>query len=317
MVYQVKELFDDVKAIGDSRHAAKQEAVIRGEQPQAMLPTIHSWGTYKREMQGAIQFTKWCKAEYGIKYLTQIKPDMTRCYMESRQDKAANTRAADLTAIRRLDKCLQARYPSWASIVPQDVKAPRQVTPRGAYEPAQAQAIIKRVSRLDPQSGQVLRLQLAGGLRVREAVWLHRDFIDVRCGKVAIAVQVKGKGGKPRVVEIDRRLLSRLDLSSPFPLRALRQQGSGWIKDKTQIKRIEDLVKAVCRTLGIQCRGTHGLRATAAISYYKLLVIQGLSKIQALSRTAEWLGHGPRRWDVLRHYFGGLVDEALKEAQAS
>jgi len=72
-------------------------------------------------------------------------------------------------------------------------------------------------------------------------------------------------------------------------------------------------VKAVCVALGIKNRGTHGLRAAAAVSYYKSLVIRGANKLEALSETGRWLGHGPKRWDVLRHYLGDLVDEALSE----
>jgi len=130
-----------------------------------------------------------------------------------------------------LDKCLQARYPGRVSIVPADVKAPRQFAAgvlMSCPGPGDYQA--RRAGR--SLSGQVLRVQFAGGPPVHEAVWLHRDFINVRRGEVTVEAQVKGKGGKPRTVEIDRRLLSRLDLSSPFPLRALRKEATAGSRTK-------------------------------------------------------------------------------------
>jgi integrase len=309
MAHQAKELFDENLAIGESRHEAKRDMAARGLDPQAMTDKIHSWGAYKRELQGSIGCAKWCKQEYGIKRVVQITPDMVRAYIEYRKGSVEqNTVSADLTGIRRLDKCLQNRHPGRASIVPDDVSAPRKVSPRGAYQPAEVRSIIDYIDKRDPLTAKVLQVQQAGALRISEAVNLRSDFVDLRKGEVI--VDVKGKGGKPRTVSLaDRRVLGQLDLSKGKPLRDEK------VTAKSQMNRIQAQVRAACRALGIATgRGTHGIRATAAIIYYKSLVVRGMSKRQALSATGEYMGHGKRRWDVLRTYLGNdLVDEALGE----
>ncbi len=313
IVREVQVLFDQAKAIGASRHKAKASGVLAGQRPQDMLSTIHSWGTYRREMQAAIQFAKWCRAAAGVRRVSQVTPEMVRKYIALRSKQVSpNTVTADLTGIRRLDKCLQASEPGRESIVPDDVSAPRRQSPRGAYEVGEALAIIDYVTRRYPLYGDVLRVQLAGGLRISEAVWLRSDCIDFRRGQ--IRVEIEGKGGKRRIVAVDPRLLARLDLADRFPLRPPSGNLGSRLMDKSEIRRIEALVKSACAQLGIPHRQTHGFRATAAITYYQSLISQGVRKREALKRTSEWLGHGANRWDVLRSYLGdALMSDALGE----
>ncbi len=313
-LHQVIELFKPMLAAGESRHEAKRQLKRLTPRTRGGIMTVkvYGFGTYRRERQAAIQFAKWCSKTFKIRYLTQITPDMTRAYFAWRkeQGRKANTLAADLTGIRRLNLALQLAEPGHASLVPPDVKAPRQRAPRGAYSQQEAEMIIDYVRRRDELAGLVLRLQLEAGLRISEAIWLRPDCIDVERGE--IRVEVIGKGGKPRRVAVSSAILEKLDLSDRTPLRPPVDDLGSRTMDTSQARRIEDLVRRACRVLGITPHGTHGFRAAAARWYFSALTLDGKSNWDALKATAIWLGHGANRLDVLRLYLGDdLVDDVI------
>jgi integrase len=306
LIYQVKELFCGNLAIGKSRHQAKRKMRDAGKSVHAQGERIHSWGTFHAELQPACQFVRFTHEVLGVKRLDQLTREHVLCYFLHRRievevgELSPNTLAADLVGMRRLSTLLLKHGITPEQVVPDDLRAPREFRPRGAYTAIEAQQIIAYVDDRDPAAATVLMLQRWGGLRIHEAITLQTGWVvgeskiptigvDVAGGQVT----VKGKGGRIRTVKLlATDVLTRLDLTIQFPLARANE--------KTWTNRIEALVRAAARKLHIQCRGTHGLRATAANHHYVLLRRQGLTEAAARLETAKFLGHN--RTDVLRHY---------------
>lgn len=65
---------------------------------------------------------------------------------------------------------------------------------------------------------------------------------------------------------------------------------------------LERYVRQSCDTLGIQRRGVHGFRATAACEFVDLKRMSGYTEFEARRELAVWLGHNPQRTEVTYAY---------------
>ena len=279
LVDQVDHLFAQHRWIGQSRKAWRDDHPGFGR----MAPGTFSWASEKRYKHAAIQGVTWINEHDHIREIAQITPDMIEAYIAARRAAglSPNTVATDLTALRRLGQ--YAVMEGWlaASFVPADLRVPREHNPRYSYAPTAAAAIIEQVAGRNPLAGLVLTWQNRIGLRIDEAVMLRRDKIDVD----QLTVEVKGKGGKTRVVPIpDRAMLDQL----PQPGRLnplLRGRRDNWIR------LIEGLVAEACQALAIDSLGTHGFRAAYAQRTFDDLLAQGKSDRAARKVLAKRLGH--------------------------
>jgi len=288
---QLTELFNGNLAIGDSRHDAKTDMREQGRDVRTMGDHIHSWGTFKTELKNAIKVFKDLKAQYGpaIKYIRDATPQQIAKVFDSyrAQGLSPNTIVARQGALRRVETL------TGHTLLSATAPAQRQFSPRGVYSDSQVKAITAEVAKVNPQIAQVLKVQAAFGLRLREAIWLRADKVSHTPGG-QVSVEVKGKGGRVRsVVALDKTALQGLDLKQHYPLRDGR-------KEQTQMRAVEQAVRQACRRLGITPRGTHPIRAAAANRLYQSLLDEGLSQRSARQAVALWLGHN--RTTVLRHY---------------
>jgi len=311
--HQISELFTGNLAIGQSRDQAKEDMRADGRDPRGMGDNLHSWGSFHAQMKAAITVFKDIKAKYRAqtKLLSDVTPSMIQqIFADYRvQGLAANTLVTRQTALRRLQQIALKKGVIQRPFMPKNSLATRQFSPRGAYTPGEAQAIIKTVACFDPAAARVLRLMSSGGLRLREAIWLRADTIydrKARVDRLGVDIRtgstfVEGKGGRQRQVEVlDKTALHGLDLDKKYPLR-----DSG-MKEQSQMRRIQESLQRACKELNIRARGTHALRAGAAREYYARQLADGRSDQQARQMLAWWLGHN--RTSVLRHYLEGTED---------
>ena len=105
-----------------------------------------------------------------------------------------------------------------------------------------------------------------------------------------------GKGGRIRNIPVlHAEVLHELDLSERF-VYLPAERGWRW-KDG-----LERYVRQSCDTLGIQRRGVHGFRATAACEFVDLKRALGYTENEARRELAVWLGHNPHRTEVTYAY---------------
>lgn len=144
----------------------------------------------------------------------------------------------------------------------------------------------------DSELGQALRFILSSGARIDEVLHLRADKISLPEKKV----ELLGKGGKTRNIRVlNSAALTELDLSQPFVY--LPEQKARQWKD-----RLERHVRQACDQLGIQRRGVHGFRATAACQFVDLKRALGFTEAEARRELAMWLGHNPQRTEVTYAY---------------
>jgi integrase len=287
LVGQIEWLFEQHRGTGESRRAWRDQHPGFGQ----MAPTTFSWKSERRYKGVACQFAKWARQHYGIKQVRDLRTEMVMRYIGERVTAGLSPRtlATDITALRRLGMYAVAVKWIERNFVPEELSIPHGSHPRFSYAPAHAQAIIAYVQQRDPRAAEVLRVQLAAGLRIDEAIKLRTDKVDFERGTMC----VKGKGGRTRTVEPqDKSVLAHLEQSRRFPL--LHGREDAWTR------KIQRLVRQACEELGIEPIGTHGLRATAAQNMYDEELDGGTDDRAARPKVAKFLGHN--RTDVTKSY---------------
>ena len=71
---------------------------------------------------------------------------------------------------------------------------------------------------------------------------------------------------------------------------------------KTWKEGLRRAVRKTCDELGIQRRGVHGFRGTAACEFVRVKELLGYDEAEARRELARWLGHNPHRTEVTYAY---------------
>ena len=109
-------------------------------------------------------------------------------------------------------------------------------------------------------------------------------------------VELLGKGGKTRRVRVLRKeTLFELDLSKRFVYLGKRHL-------RTWKDGLRAAVRRACDELGIQRRGVHGFRGTAAGEFLRVKGLLGYEETEARHELAQWLGHNSHRIEVTYAY---------------
>ena len=177
-------------------------------------------------------------------------------------------------------------------IVPAEWEVIGRNPPRGPYAIDEATALQKWVETRDTAYGQALRFILSSGARIDETLHLRADkvFINER------RVELLGKGGRKRKIQVlHADTLNALDLARRFVYLDY-EQGAQWKDD------LERHVRRGCDQLGIQRRGVHGFRGTAAGEFIGIKRALGFTEAEARRELAMWLGHNPHRTEVTYAY---------------
>lgn len=312
LVHQVQESIKSLCHYGESKRAWKlrrQAEILQSTGqavplPRIVLDEIFSIRTTKTYINLAIGFVKWCRQQYGIRYLTQIRmAEMGTRYVReqflSRTNPSGWTVRTVLAAIAKLSAGVKRRYGcdigqvnrAALGTLPARDKLHKQQA--GEYPAEDAQAIIEWVASRRSHQAQlaalILELQWRCGLRVSEAAGLRARMVDDAAAVLRITNTNITKGARDRAVPlpIPPELLDRL-----VPL----VQAAAAHSHEARIFRVcpgyvRWRVRQACRVLGIRRHGTHGYRYRFCNDRMDERLRQGIARFQALRDTSEELGH--------------------------
>jgi integrase len=275
-----------------SKHDAKR---ANGYRPGQAVPGVFSHGYWNTVFDRALTLTHWITAHYPeLRRFDQVDAGLITEYLaEKTATCAPSTVRTHLACLRKLQEGLLRRGWLTDTIVPDEWAVDPAKVHRGAYPWDEAEAIMGLVDRRSRQYGQALRFILATGARIDEVFHLRSDKVFPS----AWEVELLGKGGKTRRIDVlDPDVLAELDLSSRF---VYLERGN----ERTWKNGLEDNVRGAADRLGIQRRGVHGFRGTAAVEFAKMHTeILEASEHEARRQLAMWLGHNPHRTEVTYAY---------------
>ena len=302
---QVTYSLNALKAFGHSRHQALADG--------SAADKIFAIRTMQNYCELNVTFAEWCRDRYRIRRLGDITPDHAVAFLTNLRSRGLSpaTVTTYASAIKKLDTGLRAvgwRRRKAESLV-QDFQGRRADIVADPYTQDDAERLIAAMAELDPQYGQVARLQRVSGLRVSEAVHLQADGVAADGSQITLTGPgTHAKGGRSRVAPV-------LALHRPEVV-ALRDQGLA-NPDRHLFQNRQSLTGAVKRAasrlavrLGVEVGdGTHSLRKLYANELYgELMASRGLSREDARRAVTHALGHS--RLDVLKAY---LVDDQAEE----
>ncbi|MBP7691095.1 MAG: integrase domain-containing protein [Anaerolineales bacterium] len=295
--YQVVTCLNSLKAFDTSRHVAQQAGMAD--------ELIFSVGTITTYCHLNVAFAEWCRDRYGVKRLAEITPDMTDAFVASLRNRALSPATINtyVCAIKKLDVGL--RQLGWRR-----EKAPLLVTAHDGrradvvadpYSVEDAERLINALVRIDPQYGQVARLERVSGLRISEAVHLQAEHITPDGSRIILdGPGIHTKGGRPRQVPI----LPQNQVVMVELLAQRHPDGHLFIHRQSLAAAIKRATSRLVPKLGIQVgNGTHSFRKLYANELFKyLLEEKALPLEEARSLVSQALGHN--RIDVLKAYIG-------------
>jgi integrase len=276
----------------NSKHDAKREA---GHRPGQAVPGVFSDGYWNTVFDRAITLTHWISVHYPeLRRFDQLDAGLITEYLaEKTATCAPSTVRTHLACLRKLQEGLFRRQWLTDNIVPAEWAVDPAKVHRGAYPVDEANAIMGLVDQRNRQYGQALRFIVSTGARIDEVFHLRSDKVFVnKC-----QVELLGKGGKTRRIEaLESDALAELDLSRRF---IYLERGN----EHTWKNGLEDIVRGAADRLGIQRRGVHGFRGTAAVGHVEThMEILGANELEARRELAMWLGHNPQRTEVTYAY---------------
>lgn len=284
--YQVTQALNSIFTPSQSRHEGKQRGQAEGH--------IYGIGTMRNYVEVCVRFARWARDVYGVRDIRELTPDMAGAYIDrlARNERSGGYLAKVKAAIGKLSIALHRQKWDLGGTWHSDRR------PERVYSPQEAQVLVAdmRAHARDPQVAGVARLQQIAGLRREEAVRLRG--VDIDPERCVIRADKGTKGGRPREVRVDPQYRQELQ---EFKERAERHRDGHVFQGRGSLgQRTERAVEEACKRLGIEDRGTHGLRRTFARERYESYRQAGMDDRQARRELARDLGHN--RLDVTYSY---------------
>ncbi len=277
---------------GTSKHDAKQ---LQDYHPGQAVAGLFSDGYLNTVFDRALTLTHWIGLHYPeLQRFREVDSELITEYLaEKTATCTSSTVRTTLACLRKLQEALHARGWIDEDIMPAEWAVDPAKVHRGAYAADEAEAIRERVCRRDARYGQALRFIGSTGARIDEVFHLRSDKVFPDVGRV----ELLGKGGKTRRVQVlHPQVLTELDRSRRF---VYLEHG----REHTWKNGLEDAVRTAADRLGIQRRGVHGFRGTAATEFMReKMELLGATEHDARRELAMWLGHKPQRMEVTYAY---------------
>lgn len=253
---------------------------------------IWSIGTMRDYCQASIGFTKWCRAQHGVRDVRKVTPAMASEYLEVLRDQelADGTLGRVRAALAKLDASLRERG-DWSRGRPPLVTGDgaNESPADRAYTPEAAAQIITDLEEHadDKQVALVAMLNRMAGLSAHEVVNLRAEDIDVEaCGIRLREGDGVGIGRTVRVTSECRGFLQLLRERAEE-----NRDGHVFQGRQSLVKRVRREVAKACDRLGQWRYGTMGLRRLWARERYESLRSRGLDAWFARQRVADDMGY--------------------------
>ncbi|SNR73812.1 tyrosine-type recombinase/integrase [Desulfurobacterium atlanticum] len=299
IIHQVKELLN--LATNNGQFGIKVSHIYAEGYTKQDNPYCRSFKTAKEYVGVWYQLAEYVREEFGINKVTDIQAHHIESFIEQKADLSEKSLKNISSAIGKLENVIEQKLGidvnfgsredgsgRWlANTLAQD----RADSPeRGAYESPK-----ELIDNLSSQSHQlVAQLQHEAGLRIHEVAGIRQDslkFWTDLAGVQHYGIEVQGKGGYERTVEVSRELYEAVK-------EAVTSDGRIEFKYEDYLK---DLKEASALT-SQQYQGSHGLRYNFAQERYDSLISEGIGHHEALKTVSEEMGH--HREEITLHYLG-------------
>lgn len=305
--WQVQQVFATVNCIGQSKHAAKEEARANGaktwEQVGARIG-VYSYATadaYRDTWRHALEYAK---SEYGVKDLERLTGEHVVAYLESKIDESVSRATFDqyAAACSKLEQALNkfAAEKESGKTYTFDLRHVRALAASelgGRSELSRAYSDPDRLVTTvqNAQHALAAAIQRDSGARVKEVTLIREDQLrglrpDNILGHLKGWIEIQGKGGKIREVAMQPETYQKLERSI-----AVHNGRFEIVGDRYRA----DLKQAALLTSQTY-QGSHGLRWSWAQGRHDQLQRYGLTYEQSLARVSQEMGH--ERADITEHY---------------
>ena len=289
--WQVNEILKEIKAIGESKHEAKNQAReegARGSHEIAQKTGIYGISTNDSYREICINFGNYAKKN-GINDITKTTAEIAQSYLQSRinENYAHKTFQLEKAALNKFETALN-RYSECHNLnKTYDFKLNetfnRQVQKDMSHADVRAynqKNIDKILNIKDKAVNLACRIALNAGLRKSEILNLglkHESLKDNNTINV-----IGGKGGKNRTVSVIANKSLIKELKTFLTENNLRKFG-----DAVSGEKINREIKKATGDSG----SVHRLRHNYAINTVKYFEGQGYSHIEAVHLTSIEMGH--------------------------
>ncbi|MCX6055383.1 MAG: tyrosine-type recombinase/integrase [Chloroflexi bacterium] len=264
--YQMVKALQAIFRPGDRGHEDKQHRRYQN--------VIRSIGTMQSMVADVHGFARFIRRQWPeVSEIEDVEPEMAQALIEEliRRERSGGRIGRVMASLRKLDRACRITgkfHKNAHPLLPYKKKGglggfhsePRPI----AYLPEQAEQIIGWILNHDLTSARVLQVMCKTGLRIREAVYLRAQDIEVALCVVTLEGNVNHtKGGRPRQVHISSK--EKVFLSEIKAIGEKNPTGHIFHDRSSLPDQVRDQVRRACTTLGIPCLGTHGFRKTLAV----------------------------------------------------
>jgi integrase len=298
-LYQVNRLFEQIKAFGESKYAAKQEFsreaksgnIIYNAQNLAERTGVYSYKTadsYRAEWRQCLQFAK---EHFGVKDIEKVTGEHIKAYLVDKINRTGgnkNTIAHSSSALVKMAVALDKLHNSNSHVKEFRQGIAEAQAGRTLERPEQARAY------QDPQALQAHLILEAH----RVAAELTAD-IGMRATELSLItpnqlnehnqIYYQSKGGQYNIRTLSGELADKL-----------REYFAKDGKFRVNQNDYRLDIKQAALATGQEYQGIHGLRWNFAQVNYDDFKEQGLTHTEACKEVSELMGH--HRPDITEHY---------------
>jgi len=286
--WQVNEIFKEIKAIGNSKFEAKNDARQAGAHGSHGIAEkigvygIKTMDNYRNAVAG---FAKWAKENAGLKDLTKTTGTVVKAYLDSRiaTNIAHKTFELDKAALNKFEVALN-KYAENHNLnrtydfkLNESFKSEHKNLEHADIRAYDKKDVDKLLSIDNKAANLAVRLAYSAGLRKSEILKL--SISNLKENKIEI---IGSKGGKDRIVSqiLDKSLIQ--DIKAFMKENNIEKLGQAIYGSKINYE-----IRAALGNTG----SIHALRHNYAINILKDLEAKGYSHIEAMHMTSVELGH--------------------------
>ena len=286
-------------ATNHSKFGIKMSDILKEGYSKSYNPYVRSFKT-AREYYGIWKnFAIFAKNMFGINSINQIRSEHIEAFIEQKADLSAKSLQNISSAFGKLEAIMKEKLGMEVNFGSREDYSGRflankiaseleSTNARGAYE--NPEALISNLS--NETHKLVAELQYQAGLRIHEVKQIRegslKSWTDGN-GEVHYGIEVRGKGGFERTVEVPKELWDRAK-------ETVEKDGK---IDFSYQSYLSDLREASWAT-GQAYQGSHGLRYNFACEKYNELIQNGWGHTEALKEVSELMGH--HRPEITEHY---------------
>lgn len=295
LAYQIRDAINKNFQEGTSKRAAKLSETGTGS-------TVYSYAHRKNLIQFGTQFANYCRDEFKIKEVKDIKAEHIDKFLEHKSKTCADTTLGTyFQHIKKINKCVNDVYGSCKENWSEGVLVPGGANKTQLRSVKMSRESMDKVlNNLDMriESHRGIFIAEALGTRVEETVTMRGRDINIEKGTVYIP-KGNAKGGREREVPIPE---GKIEVFKAFK----EEFGDSRIVDirKDSLNdEFRDLrTKLEVHDLDGHKTGIHAIRKLYCTEHFDELVASGMSKKEAWDEVCDLIGHGENRNDLFKKY---------------